>query len=92
MNHCLPGMAAGVSRGVRYVGERRSELRMCTTATVVRQVPVLLCLLVVGAASVAGQANTGTLEGVVRDESGGVLPGATVAATHAESTDSRSNG
>ena len=59
---------------------------MRTTATVRGQVlAVLFCLLAASAASVAGQANTGTLEGVVRDESGGVLPGATVTATHAES-------
>ena len=59
---------------------------MRTTATAGGQVlAVLFFVLSAGAASVAGQANTGTLEGVVRDESGGVLPGATVAATHAES-------
>ena len=42
-------------------------------------------LLLAGTVPLAGQANTGELEGVVRDESGAVLPGATVIATHIES-------
>lgn len=37
------------------------------------------------AAALAGQTNTGELAGVVMDASGGVLPGATITATHAAS-------
>jgi len=41
---------------------------------------LLLCLLVPAAST--AQTNTGEIAGVVRDASGGVLPGATVVATH----------
>ena len=44
----------------------------------------LACLLAAGAAPARGQTNTGDLGGVVRDESGAVLPGATVVATHVD--------
>ena len=46
---------------------------------------VLAAVLLLGTVPAAGQANTGELEGVVLDESGAVLPGATVVATHLES-------
>ena len=86
MIHCLPGTAGGLPAWTRVPASGGVFLRMRTTATVGGQVlAVLVCLLAASVASVAGQANTGTLEGVVRDESGGVLPGATVTATHAES-------
>ena len=51
-----------------------------------RLLPVLglACLLSAGALPARGQTNTGDLGGVVRDESGAVLPGATVVATHVE--------
>ena len=51
-----------------------------------RLLPVLglACLLSAGALPARGQTNTGELGGVVRDESGAVLPGATVVATHVE--------
>ena len=43
----------------------------------------LLAVLWTMSATVAlGQINTGEINGVVRDSSGGVLPGATVTATH----------
>ena len=47
----------------------------------------VLCaaLLIATVPPAAGQANTGELEGAVRDESGGILPGASVVATHVES-------
>ena len=44
----------------------------------------LACFLASGALPALGQTNTGELGGVVRDESGAVLPGATVVATHVE--------
>lgn len=50
--------------------------------------PVLMCLLVwlgapfTAAATVAAQTNTAEISGVVADQDGGVLPGATVVATH----------
>ena len=44
---------------------------------------ILTVLLVVSPAS--AQMNAGELSGVIRDESGGVLPGATVTASHADS-------
>ena len=53
-----------------------------TTAT--GRLIVLGLLLAAGAASAAGQANTGDLGGVVRDESGAVLPGAAVVAMHVD--------
>jgi hypothetical protein len=43
---------------------------------------VLSAVLVLAAATVAAQTNTGELAGVVRDGQGGVLPGAVVAAQH----------
>ena len=42
-------------------------------------------LAILPAASAWAQMNAGELSGVVRDESGGVLPGATVTATHTDS-------
>ena len=45
---------------------------------------LLACLLAAGGAAAGAQTNTGELGGVVRDESGAVLPGATVVATHAD--------
>ena len=54
--------------------------------TVPHKVFVLtLALAVQSATSGAAQTNTGELSGVVRDESGGVLPGTTVTASHAAS-------
>ena len=65
-----------------------------TALTALRRAPgalrVLLALLVLPALpalpgsvpAVAAQSNTGELVGIVRDESGGVLPGAEVVATH----------
>ena len=44
-----------------------------------------LLLVALALAPAAAQMNTGELGGVVRDESGGVLPGATVTASHADS-------
>jgi len=58
---------------------------VCPSLAAVRTAAVLAGLLLAGAVSVAGQANTGIFEGVVRDESGGVMPGAAVVATHTES-------
>ena len=43
---------------------------------------LILVLAVLSAASASAQMNSGELSGVVRDESGGVLPGATVTASH----------
>ncbi len=43
---------------------------------------LLVCLVAAGPAPARGQTNTGDLGGVVRDESGAVLPGAAVVATH----------
>ena len=47
--------------------------------------PVLFAVLLICVPSVFGQTNTGEIGGIVRDESGGVLPGTTVVATHAAS-------
>ena len=44
---------------------------------------ILAALWALSPAPAAGQINTGEIGGVVRDTSGGVLPGATVTATHA---------
>src|SRR5262245_15799238 len=41
-----------------------------------------LMLTAVLATSVSAQVDTGTLSGTIKDESGGVLPGATVTITH----------
>ena len=59
------------------------ELSMRATTATGRLI-VLGLLLAAGAASAAGQANTGDLGGVVRDESGAVLPGAAVVAMHVD--------
>ena len=59
-----------------------STVRRTAGATSVLCVAVLLAT---SPTTASGQANTGELAGVVRDESGGVLPGATVSATHVES-------
>src|SRR6185295_16819205 len=53
----------------------------------IRPILYRVCLLVLTftailAAPVAAQVDTGTLSGTVKDESGGVLPGATVTITH----------
>ena len=43
----------------------------------------LVCLLLVAAgAPAAAQVDTGTILGTIKDQSGGVLPGATVTVTH----------
>ena len=44
-----------------------------------------VALAVVSVLPISAQMNTGELSGVVRDESGGILPGATVTASHAAS-------
>jgi len=47
--------------------------------------PLLGALMLLAATSGFAQVNTGEISGVVRDSSGGVLPGASVIATHAAS-------
>ena len=47
-----------------------------------RLVTTLVALSFAASTSAFTQTNTGEIGGVVRDESGGVLPGATVVATH----------
>ena len=46
-----------------------------------RSTPLAIVFALVATAAL-GQINTGEISGVVRDTSGGVLPGATVTATH----------
>lgn len=48
---------------------------------------LLLCLVILflGASGVVAQTNTGQIEGVVRDQAGAVIPGASVTATHVAS-------
>jgi hypothetical protein len=48
----------------------------------IRQIPLTAWLLVAGALPVAAQTTTGGITGVVRDVSGGVLPGVAITATH----------
>ncbi|MYK89299.1 MAG: carboxypeptidase regulatory-like domain-containing protein, partial [Acidobacteria bacterium] len=67
----------------RWYGGGVTDLVMRAAAKTGR--PILFGLLLAAcAASAAGQANTGGLGGVVRDESGAVLPGATIVATHVD--------
>ena len=42
----------------------------------------VVCLLMLAGAPAAAQVDTGTLLGTIKDQSGGVLPGATVTVTH----------
>ena len=46
---------------------------------------VALLLMLVTSAAASAQSNTGEISGVVKDTSGGVLPGATVTGKHAAS-------
>lgn len=50
---------------------------------------LLVCMLGATSASAQTQANTGQIEGVVTDSSGGVLPGAIVSVRHAETNQAR---
>jgi Carboxypeptidase regulatory-like domain/TonB dependent receptor len=56
-----------------------------TRLTAGRIVPVAVALMLAVSSSAIAQTNTGEVSGVVRDVSGGVLPGATVTARHAAS-------
>src|SRR5262245_18438450 len=59
--------------GKRGCGMRTVLFRGCLLA---------LTLTAVLATSVSAQVDTGTISGTIKDESGGVLPGATVTITH----------
>jgi len=50
---------------------------------------LLACVLWAGSADAQTQANTGQIEGIVTDASGGVLPGAVVVIRHAETNQTR---
>jgi hypothetical protein len=50
---------------------------------------LLLALGIAGSASAQGQAINGTIEGIVTDESGGVLPGVTITVTNTDTGDTR---
>ena len=56
-------------------------MKLCSKA--VWSLSAILCLLMLSPATVAAQGTTtGSLTGVITDAQGGVLPGATVLATH----------
>ena len=71
---------------VRSLPAPAAASRWSRRGTRSRLLPVLALayLMAAGALPARGQTNTGELGGVVRDESGAVLPGATVVATHVE--------
>jgi hypothetical protein len=59
-------------------------------APICRLLPLLVLVLFAGTNSVGAQATTGTIEGVVRDNQGLAVPGATVTARHVDTNVSRS--
>jgi hypothetical protein len=66
-------------------GELNSLKEVGTRLTTSRIVHVTVALVLAVSSSAIAQTNTGEVSGVVRDISGGVLPGATVTARHAAS-------
>jgi hypothetical protein len=52
---------------------------------IIIRISLIAALVILAAADLNAQANTGEISGIVRDSSGGVLPGATITATHAAS-------
>ena len=73
------GYAFGAGSPMR--GDRRRRDRARSRRGIAR-IAAVLALLQAAVLPAAAQSNTGELVGVVRDESGGVLPGAEVVATH----------
>src|SRR5262245_52731525 len=80
---CLYSIAR--ARNVRFETERltrEGDDAMHIRPVVWRGCFLALTLIAALAAPVSAQVDTGTISGVIKDESGGVLPGATVTITH----------
>ena len=68
--------------GVAIASERGTTCAGCRHGPERRVLGASCCLLLLAGAPAAAQVDTGTILGTVKDQSGGVLPGATVTITH----------